>query len=112
MFMHRLAVADVADPDQPRMLLCTQEPRSATRGYSCARSLIPGLLIWICFVILLSFTWPPARRRGDRSTSFRAALSERDASSHRFQSEQHFPKATRGRARIPKTSRNRLIIIR
>ena len=51
MFMHRLAVADVADLEQPRMLLCTQAPRSATRGYSCARSLIPGLLIWICFVI-------------------------------------------------------------
>jgi hypothetical protein len=34
------------------MLLCTQEPRSATRGYSCARFLIPGFLILICFVIL------------------------------------------------------------
>ena len=47
MLMHRLVVADVADPDQPRMPLCTQEPRSATRGYSFVRFLIPGFLIRI-----------------------------------------------------------------
>jgi len=42
--MHRLVVAGVADLGEPRMLPSTLGPRSATSGYSCARSLIPGFL--------------------------------------------------------------------
>jgi len=110
--MHRLAVADVVDLGELNMLPRARKPRSATRGYSCAildpRSSNPDLFRH-SFVIHFASRASP-RRPFDLFS--RAALSECDASSHRFQSAQHFQKATPGRARIPKASRNRLIVIR
>ena len=54
MLMDRLVVADVADLGEPENVI-TNLPRSATRGYSCARFLVPCFLIRIssCFVISL-----------------------------------------------------------
>ena len=72
--MDRLVVAGVADLDEARVLPSTLEPRSATRGYSCARSLILGFLTQIRILSSLLSTIASSANRADGTATYKVKL--------------------------------------